>query len=87
MRAAITTADNFARNSLCEGKKPKTIAGVAIYMVLNKLKDNLKSDSELLQEISEFVGIGAQTIKECYSQVYHYRDKLLSEELLPKRKL
>ena len=34
MRAAKITADNFSKNALCEGKRPHTIAGVSLFMVL-----------------------------------------------------
>lgn len=44
MRAAIKTADNFGTNGICEGKKPKTIAGVAIYMVVTRMK--IRNDTE-----------------------------------------
>lgn len=36
-RAAKITADNFRKYALCEGKRPTTIAGVSLFMVL-KLK-------------------------------------------------
>jgi transcription initiation factor TFIIIB Brf1 subunit/transcription initiation factor TFIIB len=44
MRAAMKTADNFGIHGICEGKKPKTIAGVAIYMVVIKMK--IRFDNE-----------------------------------------
>lgn len=43
-RAAMRTADNFGVHGICEGKKPKTIAGVAIYMTVMRMK--MRFDSE-----------------------------------------
>jgi transcription initiation factor TFIIIB Brf1 subunit/transcription initiation factor TFIIB len=40
----MKTADNFGIHGICEGKKPKTIAGVAIYMVMIKMK--IRYDNE-----------------------------------------
>ena len=34
LRAAKITADNFSKHALCEGKRPHTIAGVSLFMVL-----------------------------------------------------
>jgi len=34
LRAAKITADNFSKHALCEGKRPNTIAGVSLFMVL-----------------------------------------------------
>ena len=36
----MLTADNFITNSICEGKKPETIAGTALLMVLFKMRPN-----------------------------------------------
>lgn len=38
-KAAIIVADNFNKKSLCEGKKPATIAGAALYMVALRLRN------------------------------------------------
>jgi len=37
-KAAITVAENFTKMCICEGKKPATLAGVAIFMIALKLK-------------------------------------------------
>ena len=64
MQAAKLTCENFTRLSICEGKKPQTIAGVALFMVTMKMKRRREHDA--LADISTAVDIGQNTIKECY---------------------
>ena len=64
--AARTTAENFGRLAICEGKKPQTIAGTALFMVMLLHKGRDANENDLLDEISEVVDIGKPTIKECY---------------------
>ena len=52
-RAAAITAENFSRMSLCEGKKPQTIAGVALFMVTQKMKK--RNELDALNEIANAV--------------------------------
>ena len=35
LRASKITADNFSKHALCEGKRPHTIAGVSLFMVIS----------------------------------------------------
>lgn len=64
--AAKATAENFGRLAICEGKKPQTIAGTALFMVMLLYKGKDANENELLDEISEIVDIGKPTIRECY---------------------
>lgn len=65
--AAKQTCENFTRLSICEGKKPQTIAGTALFMVKMMLKDRDFNENDLLDEISDVVDIGKPTIRECYN--------------------
>jgi transcription initiation factor TFIIIB Brf1 subunit/transcription initiation factor TFIIB len=47
-RAAIIVAENFIKESICEGKKPATIAGVALFMVTQKLKHRPNESDQIL---------------------------------------
>lgn len=47
-KAAITVAENFTILSICEGKKPATLAGVAIFMIALKLKTHPTEPEQLL---------------------------------------
>ena len=83
LRAAKITADNFSKHSLCEGKRPQTIAGVSLFMVMVLSKKYKHEDQQsLLDSISQAVGIGAGTIKDTYNQIYKLKDRLLPEFLL-----
>lgn len=66
VNAAKVTAENFGRLAICEGKKPQTIAGTALFMVMLKLGRE-RDEHEILDEISEVVEIGKPTIRECYA--------------------
>ena len=68
--AAKLTAENFGRLAICEGKKPQTIAGTAMFMVMLLQKGRELNENDLLDEISEVVEIGKPTIRECYNQAY-----------------
>lgn len=68
--AAKLTAENFGRLSICEGKKPQTIAGTALFMVMMLQRGRELNENDLLDEISEVVEIGKPTIRECYNQAY-----------------
>jgi len=65
-KGAITVAENFNKFSLCEGKKPATIAGAAIYMVAMRQRNKMHESEQLLQSISDAVEIGPVTVRECY---------------------
>ncbi len=65
-KAAIIVAENFIKMSICEGKKPATIAGAALFMVCLRLKTRPTESELLLAEISSAVEIGASTIRDCY---------------------
>jgi len=82
LRAAKITADNFSKLALCEGKRPTTIAGVSLFMVLQFSKKYRDECTSLLEKVSKEVDITTSTIKETYSSVYRLRDKLLPEYLL-----
>lgn len=83
--AAKLTAENFGRLAICEGKKPQTIAGTAMFMVMLLQKGRELSENDLLDEISEVVEIGKPTIRDCYNQAYQFRDQLLPEYMREKR--
>lgn len=80
-KAAITVAENFTKMCICEGKKPATLAGVAIFMIALKLKTHPTEPEQLLQEISDAVKIGTSTIRECYQSVLTSTQQLLPEYL------
>ena len=82
-RAAKTTADNFRTLALLEGKRPTTIAGVSLFMVL-KLKKFKYDPHELLERIGKEVDITGETIKDTYLRVKDQRHRLLPEYLLTK---
>lgn len=67
-RAAKITADNFRQHALCEGKRPTTIAGVSLFMIL-KLKKFKKDPYELLDRIAKEVDITTETIRDTYTKV------------------
>lgn len=53
LRAAKITADNFSKHALCEGKRPHTIAGVSLFMVLQfSKKYRQEAPAQLLERIS-----------------------------------
>ena len=70
LRAAKLTADNFRKHALCEGKRPTTIAGVSIFMILKLAKKQKYEPFHLLEKISKEVNISGETIKETYASVY-----------------
>lgn len=55
--AAIQIAKNFVQNSVEEGKKPATIAGVSIFMAMSKLRNRSTDTESTWKAISEIVGI------------------------------
>jgi len=59
-------AENFNKFSLCEGKKPATIAGAAMFMVAMRQRNKSQDSDVLLQCISDAVEIGPVTVRECY---------------------
>ena len=82
LRGAKITAENFSKHAVCEGRRPQTIAGVSLYMILHfhkKYKDEIQLQ---LERISELVNIGSTTILETYRLVSRHKDKLLPEYLL-----
>ena len=86
LRAAKITAENFSKLALLEGRRPQTIAGVSLFMTLTLVcqdKSKNMSSQQLLDQISKCVEITTATIKDTYSEVYKYRDKLLPEYTQP----
>ena len=82
MRSAKITAGNFSKYAVCEGKRPHTIAGVSLFMVIQYSKKHREDGiSQILEQISAQVGIGSQTIKDTYQSVWKTRDKLLPDYL------
>jgi len=67
MQAAKSTAENFKYNALCEGKRPSTIAGVSIFMVLKQSRKYKSEAIKWLEAISSEVDIGSETIKDTYA--------------------
>ena len=66
MQAARATAENFKHQALCEGKRPTTIAGVSIYMVIKYSKRYKHEHHAWLEKIAKVVEISSETIKETY---------------------
>lgn len=80
-RAAKTTADNFSKHALCEGKRPQTVAGASMYLVCQN-HAKYKNDPTILEKISEKVGIAEQTIVNTYNVAHKEKEKLLPEYML-----
>ena len=92
IKAAQTTAENFSKKSLGEGWQPKTIAGLALYMIASELTlnkelykqsafhefpENHEIDGDILQTIAKNVGIGAQTIRERQAKIDKFKRELI----------
>jgi len=84
-KVAELIAKNFTENCIEEGKKPATIAGVSFFMAIMKGKDRPNDLEPVWRKISEVVGIGIQTIKDCYQNALGDEEKLLPGYLLSKR--
>lgn len=64
---AVEIAKNFFDNSLCEGKRPSTVAGTAILMATKVLhRQHSVGEENLLSVVSGEVNISAQTIRDTY---------------------
>lgn len=73
-KAAKITAVNIQRRNLCEGRKPQTIAGVSMYMIISQSKCEVP-----IEEIADKVDIKPTTINECYSKIWDRRQHILPE--------
>ena len=84
-KAAELIAKNFTDHCIEEGKKPATIAGVSFFMAMMKFKGRPSDVESIWRSISEVVGIGVQTIKDCYQNAPADEDKLLPGYLQSRR--
>ena len=84
-RAAELIAKNFTEHCIEEGKKPATIAGVCFFMAIMKVKGRQSDTEQIWRQISEVVGIGVQTIKDCYQNAHGEEEKLLPGYLQSRR--
>ena len=80
-KVAELIAKNFIDNGIEEGKKPATLAGVSIFMAIMKSKDKPHDIEPIWKSISDVVGIGVTTMKDCYQNALAEKDKLLPEYL------
>lgn len=80
--AARTTAENFKNFALCEGKRPTTIAGVSIFMVIKQSRRYKQDQWKLLERIAKEVDISSETIKETYHQVQKMKESLIPRNFL-----
>lgn len=77
-KAAEIIAKNFTDHCVEEGKKPATIAGVSFFMAIMKVKTEKHIDVEhTWRSICDVVGIGIQTMKDCYNNALIDEKKLL----------
>ena len=65
-----------------EGKRPRTIAGTSILMVMSAHKDYKDDFQKNLEMISDCVEIGRPTINDCYLAAEKFRDDLLPLHLV-----
>ena len=61
VQACKTTSDNLSSLQVTEGKKPQTIAGAAIYMVLQESRA-IKTKEITIEDIANVVEIKPATI-------------------------
>lgn len=86
MNASKITSDNLSSLQVLEGKKPQTLAGAAIYMVLQASKV-LKQQKEIqLDDIAQAVEIKPATILEACKLTASYREHLLPDFWVSQRK-
>lgn len=69
------TADNISKLEVLTGKKPATIAGVAIYMIIRR--SPRYSSTIGSSEIAEMLGMGEAAIKNGYKEIEDYEDDIL----------
>lgn len=70
------TAENISKLEILTGKKPATIAGVAVWMIVKRspsLRNNIKS----LCQIAEILGMSEAAIKSAYKEVEIVEDDIL----------
>ena len=67
-------ADNISKLEILTGKKPSTIAGVAIYMIVRRIP---KFNRIGCLEISNILGIGEIAIKNAYKEVEDLESDIL----------
>lgn len=69
------TADNISKLEILTGKKPSTIAGVAIYMILKRSpKYSAKYNC---YEIAKILNIGDAAIRNSYREVEELENEIL----------
>ena len=70
-----TTADNISKLEVLTGKKPATIAGVAIYMIIRRSPSYSQKISSA--EIAEMIGMGEAAIKNGFKEIEDLEDDIL----------
>ena len=71
------TADNISKLEVLTGKKPATIAGVAIWIIVKRCP-SLKQTIPSLQIVSEVLGMSEPAVKSAYKEV-----EIVEEEVIP----
>ena len=78
VQACKTTSDNLSSLQVTEGKKPQTIAGAAIYMVLSESR-KLNNKEITLDDIARVVEIKPATILDTCRMTQKLKHHLLPE--------
>jgi transcription initiation factor TFIIIB Brf1 subunit/transcription initiation factor TFIIB len=68
-------AENISKLSILAGKKPATVAGASIWMILRKFKVRGKDIS--LEDIAEKVGMGPHAIMNSFSLIEPYQNQII----------
>lgn len=76
------TADNISKLEVLTGKKPATIAGVAIYMIIRKSPKYSRQLSTF--EVSQVLGMGEPAIRNAYREVEDLESDILPVGFLHK---
>lgn len=75
MEVCKATADNISKLEILTGKKPSTIAGVALHMILQRSPKY--SAQFTCVEIAKFLGIGDAAIRNSYREVEDLENDIL----------
>ena len=79
VNASKITSDNLSSLQVAEGKKPQTLAGAAIYMVLQASR-TIKTTKEItLEDIANTVEIKPATIIETCKLTASFKEHLLPD--------
>ena len=83
MEFCKATADNISSLEILTGKKPSTIAGVAIMMIVQRTP--LYSCKISFYEVSIILGMGESAIKSAYREVEDLERDILPVEFLQRK--